>query len=155
MVCLKRHTSWPASSVQFHFSASVTCLHMGFGGSSTKTQTRSQFDQGSNGVMKISTERSRLLKSKTPPTRSTSLKQSFGILKGQSRRARRVMPLEFEAWNERQRNRKGRCNSLMGESPAPDLERDCSPNHPLLAGVFHARLHSTANCEPRCARCNR
>jgi hypothetical protein len=32
---------------------------------------------------------------------------------------------------------------------------DCSPNHSLLAAACHARLHSTANCEPRCARCNR
>jgi hypothetical protein len=35
------------------------------------------------------------------------------------------------------------------------LDRDCSPNHSLLAAACHARLHSIANCEPRCARCNR
>jgi hypothetical protein len=29
------------------------------------------------------------------------------------------------------------------------------PNDPRSVGAFHAILHSTANCEPRCAHCNR
>ncbi len=80
MACLK---------LQFHFFVIVTCLLMGLGGSSTRTQTPSRFDPASNGLMKISIERLRSPKSKTPPTRSASLKWSFGIFKRQSRRALR------------------------------------------------------------------
>jgi hypothetical protein len=46
-------------------------------------------------------------------------------------------------------------NNASFGAGAISLDRDCSLNLSLLAAACHARLHSTANCEPRCARCNR
>ena len=63
-----------ASSVRFHFAAPATCLHMGYGGGSTLSQTRSQFDLGSRGPTKISIERLKWPTYISLPHRSTRLR---------------------------------------------------------------------------------